>query len=122
MLKKTLLVLFAAVLLTLASASQAQSWGAYHAGYYNYNSSGGWTHYGNAGVYGPYGEHTHTGTTSYNPGSGWSHSGYGQTTGYGGERYGYHSSTAYGGYGRYYGGFHGAYGGYGRYAGAFRRW
>ncbi|HEY1861906.1 MAG TPA: hypothetical protein VGG61_16210 [Gemmataceae bacterium] len=72
MLRKTIFLGFAALLVTLAMSSRAHAWGVYHAG---------WTHVGPAGVY-------HVGGTR-------AYGGYGGV-GYGGYHYGYYHP--YGGY------------------------
>ena len=113
MLRKTLLLAFAAILAALATSSRAQAWGAYrHAGYTHYSPSTGLHHYG-------YTEAYHGGSG----GSGGYH--YGGSGGYGGYHYGGGSGS--GGY--HYGGYHyGSYGsgGGGAYGGAhygyYRGW
>jgi hypothetical protein len=109
MLRKTLFLTLAALLLVLVTSTKAQAWGCYHAGF-THVGYGGVQHYGRTGFggYGGYGGFSHYGSTSY----GGYH--YGSTS-YGGERYG----GAYGGY--HYGGSysHGGYGGY-RYGYGYR--
>src|SRR5262249_24511765 len=85
-LRKTLILALAAVLVTLAASAKVHAWGAYHAGY---------THVGPNGAY-------HVGGTR-------AYGGYG---GYGGAHYsGYHYGGAYGGGGGYHYGYAGGYGG-----------
>jgi len=118
--KKTPLLLFAAVLLSLATTAEARAWGAAHAGYTYYSPGGGFTHSSANAFSGPYGEHTGSRSTSYSPYTGFSHTGYGQTSSVYGSAS--HASSASGGYGGYHGGVQGAYGGGAAYAGAYRRW
>lgn len=118
---KTLFLLFAAALLSLATAKKASAWGAFHSGYSYHTPGGGFYHSGSTAACGPYGEHTSSHSSSYNPQTGFSHSGYGQTSGYGGSS-AYHSSSSSNGYGTFHGGFLGAAGGFGGFAGAYRRW
>jgi hypothetical protein len=85
MLRKTLVLLPAAVLAALALSSKAQAWGAYHAGFTHYSPYTGLHHYGYTEAYrgfGGYGEHRY-GAYGYH---------------YGGYHYG-----AYGAYGARYG-------------------
>ena len=81
MLRKLIVLAFAAILVSLALSSKLQAWGCYHVGYTHYSPYTGLHHYGATGYhYGGYG-------------------------GYGGYHYGgYH----YGGYG-YGGGYHYGY-------------
>jgi hypothetical protein len=98
---KTILVGAAALVAVLVSTSQAQAWGAYHAGY-THVGYGGVQHYGHTTAVGPYGAYSGSHYGSYGGGGAY-HAGYGE---------GYH----YGGYGGTYGGYH--YGGtstYGSY-------
>ena len=118
--KNTLAPLFAAVLLSLATASQAVAWGGFHSGYTYHSPGGGFYHSGSTAAYGPYGAHTASRSYGYNPSSGFYHSGYGQTSGLGGSAY--HYSAGSDGRGATYGGYNTASGSYGRYAGAYRRW
>jgi hypothetical protein len=78
MLRKTLILTMAPVLLALALAPAAHSWGGYHVGYTHYGPYTGFQHVGYTGYRSPYG--------------GYRYGGYG---GYGGYHYGYR----YGGYG-----------------------
>jgi hypothetical protein len=79
MLRRSILLAIAAIVVSLGLSAKAQAWGAYHVGYTHYSPYTGLHHYGYTGV--------HAG-------------GYG---GYGGYHYGgYH----YGGYG---GGYHYGY-------------
>ena len=80
MLKKTLFLAGAALLVTLAMSTKAHAWGVYHAGY---------THIGPAGAY-------HVGGTRAYGGYGGAYGGYH----YGGYGYGYHPYGG-GGYGYY---------------------
>ena len=95
MLRKTCILVAAAVLVTLAVSSEAQAWGGFrHVGFTRYNPYTGLHHYGYTeayrGGYGGYG--------------GYRYGGYGA---YGGYRYG-----GYGAYGAYPYGTYGGYGGY----------
>jgi hypothetical protein len=96
MLRKILLPVLAAALVTLLVASQAQAWGGFHVGY-THVGPGGVYHYGRTVGYGGYGGY-----------GGYRYGGYG----YGGAyRYGYGDRFG----GAYYGGYHYApsyYGGY----------
>jgi hypothetical protein len=107
MLRKFLFLALAAALVTLLTTSQAQAWGAFHAGY-THVGYGGVQHYGYTSRSGPYGSYSgaHYGSTSAYGGY---HSGYGYgESSYGGYHYG---SSSYSGY--HYGGFGGtSYGGY----------
>jgi len=81
MLRRSVLLAFAAILVSLALSSKAQAWGCYHVGYTHYSPYTGFHHYG---------------YTGYRSGG---YDRYG-----GGYHYGYH----YGGYG-YGGGYHYGY-------------
>jgi hypothetical protein len=86
MLRKTLFLTVAALLVTLAMSSRAQAWGFYHYGY----------HYGG---YGGYGGAYHIGPAGGVYRAGYPYGGYG---GYGGLGFaGYH----YGGYGDFHYGY-----------------
>jgi len=76
MLRRSVILAIATILVTLGLSAKAQAWGAYHVGYTHYGAYTGFHHYGYTGV--------HAG------GYGGYHAG-----GYGGYHYGYH----YGGYG-----------------------
>jgi hypothetical protein len=79
MLRKTLFLAFAAILVALATSSEAQAWGAYHVGYTHYGPVTGFSHYGSTGLYGSYGGAYHYG--------GYHYGGYGYGDAY---RYGYY--------------------------------
>ena len=100
MIRKTIFIASAALVLSLALSSKAQAWGCYHVGYTHYSPYTGVHHYGYTSA----------------------HTGYGGYGG-GGYHYGYHyGSAGYGG-GYHYGYHYGGYGGYGGYHyGYARRW
>jgi len=106
MLRKTLLIASAAILMALAASSEAQAWGGYHVGYTHYSPSTGLHHYGSTGV----------------SGGGYHYGGAHYGGAYGGYHYG--GGAHYGGGGGYhYGGYHyGGYGGGGAHYGYYRRW
>ena len=119
MLRKTLFLVLATGLVALLTASDAQAWGAYHAGY-THVGPGGVQHVGYTAARGPYGGGYSVHNMSYGG------AGYGayRSVSYGGAGYGgYHAYHA--GYGGGYavGGYHyGGYG-YGGYsAGVYRAW
>ncbi len=87
MLRKTLFLAVAALLVALTTSSDAQAWGCAHAGYH----------------YSPYGGGYHAGYTHYGPVTGFQHGsiGGGYHPGYGGYHYGAH----YGSYGGYRAGY-----------------
>jgi len=87
MLRKTVFLACAALLLVLATSSRAQAWGCYH---YRYGGYGG---------YGGY----HAGYTHYGPVTGFHH--YSTGGGYGAYG-GYHYGTHYGAYRGYTGGYY----------------
>lgn len=108
MLRKTLFLACAALLVALAMAPEAQAWGAAHVGY-THVGPGGVQHWGRTAAVGPYGAYAGGHAGAYGRYGGAYHAGYGGAA-FGG---GYHA----------YGGYH--YGGYGsggaRY-GYVRRW
>ena len=81
MLRNILCVAALAAATTLATASQAQAWGACHVGYTHVGPSGV-QHYGHTSASGPYGSY--------------SGSHYGSSSAYGGYHSGYSSSERYG--------------------------
>jgi hypothetical protein len=79
-LRKTLFLVFAAILVALATSSEARAWGAYHAGYTHYGPVTGFSHAGATRAYGPYGGAYHSSAYHYG----------GYAGGYGGYRAGYY--------------------------------
>jgi hypothetical protein len=103
MLRKTCILIAAAVLVTLTVSSKVQAWGAYrHAGFTRYSPYTGLHHYGYTeayrGGYGGYGGYHYGGYGAY---GGYHYGGYGA---YGGYHYG-----TYPGYGGYRYGYYRAY-------------
>jgi hypothetical protein len=81
MFRRSALLAFAALLVSLALSSKAHAWGCYHVGYTHYSPYTGFHHYGSTGFhYGGYG-----GGGGYHYG-GYHYGGYG---GGGGYHYGY---------------------------------
>lgn len=60
MLRRTLLLAFAAILVALAMASEAGAWGAYHASFSHYGPATGFTHGSTTGFASPYGGASHS--------------------------------------------------------------
>jgi hypothetical protein len=121
MLQKIFIVMVAAVLAVLLTASQAQAWGAAHCGYTSVGA-GGVQHYGTTTASGPYGSYSGSHYSSASAG-GTYHEGsaYGTTSSGGSSAYHYSGTSSYGGY--HAGGFSTAntYGG--AYAGGvYRAW
>lgn len=63
--RRTLLLALTALLVTMATASEARAWGAYHVGYNHYGPMTGFTHYGATGVGGAYGGAYHSSAYHY---------------------------------------------------------
>jgi len=73
MLRQTFFLAVAALLVALATSSDAQAWGAYHVGYTHYGPVTGFSHYGATGVGGLYGGAYHSSAYHY---GGYGHGGY----------------------------------------------
>lgn len=76
MLRRSIVLAFAALMVSLALSSKAQAWGAYHVGYTHYGPVTGLHHYGYTGAhYGGYGGY-HYGGYHYGGYGGGYHYGY----------------------------------------------
>jgi hypothetical protein len=115
MLRQFLFLTLAAAAVVLVTSSQAQAWGAFHAGY-THVGYGGVQHWGHTSVSGPYGSYSGGHYGAYGYGGGSYHAGYGY-----GDRYGAYGGYHYGGYSGYHYGGYPAYGGAYR-AGVYRAW
>jgi hypothetical protein len=110
MMRNAFFLALVAGVVALATANEAQAWGAYHAGY-THVGYGGVQHYGYTAARTPYGAYSGGHESGYGYGGASYHAGYSSGYRYGGESYGgYHAYTP--GYGGGYavGGYH--YGGY----------
>lgn len=104
MLRNILCVALMAAAATLATASRARAWGAYHVGITHYGPEGV-QHYGRTAAVGPYGAYSgaHYGSSGAYGGY---HAGYSEGARYGSAyHYGYSSYDAYDRYGGYRRGF-----------------
>jgi hypothetical protein len=81
--QRNILVLAIAVALAALTASEAQAWGAYHAGY-THVGYGGVQHYGYTATRSPYGSHSSEHAGAYGYGGSSYHSGYSSGNHYGG--------------------------------------